>query len=392
MTVAAQEQQWRRRICDNFFVPEPLPALEASTQRRFTPAPGVRAEGLTYHTQFGLLVPAILYLPDPLPAEKIPAFVVVNGHGGDKYSWYSWYTGILFARGGAAALTYDPAGEGERNRLHRSGTRAHDGIKGDVVLARRLAGLMITDVRQAVAYLSQRTEVDGRRIAAGGYSMGSFVLALTGAVEPRLHACVLVGGGNLDGPEGYWDTSKPMCQALPYRSLSFLGDRPAAIYALHASRGPTLIFNGPDDTVVAMPNCGAPFFQELRQRTARLHGSADGVFETGFAPAGASHRPYFLTRPVAQWLEKQIDFPLWTEESIRSLPETRIGTWAEKTGVPLDKLYATEEREGGTPALGEDVPGYIAEMLNVLPRDEWETRKKDFVLESWLEAVQGRGK
>ncbi len=369
-------------------MPEPLPALEASTQRRFTPAPGVRAEGLTYRTQFGLLVPAILYLPDPLPAGKIPAFIVVNGHGGDKYSWYAWYTGILFARGGAAVLTYDPVGEGERNRLHRSGTRAHDSIKGDAVLARHLAGLMITDVRQAVSYLSQRAEVDGRRIAAGGYSMGSFVLALAGAVEPRLHACVLVGGGNLDGPEGYWDNSKPMCQGLPYRSLSFLGDRPAAIYALHASRGPTLIFNGPDDTVVAIPNCGTSFFQELQQRVVRLHGSADGVFETGFAPAGASHRPYFLTRPVVQWLDKQIDFPHWTEESIRSLPETRIGAWAEKTGVPLDKSYATEEREGGTPALGEDVPGYTPEMLNVLPRDQWESRKRDFILESWLEAAQ----
>ncbi len=389
--IAGQEQQWRRRICENFFVPEPLPALEASTQRRFAPAPGVRVEGLTYRTQFGLLVPALLYLPDPMPGEKIPAFLVVNGHGGDKYSWYSWYTGILLARGGAAVLTYDPVGEGERNRLHRSGSRAHDSIKGGVVLARRLAGLMITDVRQAVSYLSQRAEVDAQRIAAGGYSMGSFVLALAGAVEPRLHACVLVGGGNLDGPGGYWDDSKPMCQALPYRSLSFLGDRPAVIYALHAARGPTLIFNGPDDTVVAMPNSGMLFFEELRQRVARLHGNADGVFETSFAPAGTGHRPYFLTRPVLQWLHKQIDFPRWTEESIRTMPETRIGTWAEKTGVPLDKLYATEPREGGTPALGEDIPGYAPEMLDVLPRDQWESRKKDFVLESWLEAVQGKG-
>jgi hypothetical protein len=161
-------QQWRKQICDNFFVPEPLPALEASTHRHFTPAPGVQAEGLTYRTQFGLLVPAILYLPDPMPAEKIPAFIVVNGHGGDKYSWYSYYAGILFARGGAAVLTYDQVGEGERNRLHKSGTRAHDSIKGDAMLARHLAGLMITDVRQAVSYLSQRAQVDERRIAVGG--------------------------------------------------------------------------------------------------------------------------------------------------------------------------------------------------------------------------------
>jgi hypothetical protein len=27
-------------------------------------------------------------------------------------------------------------------------------------------------------------------------------------------------------------------------------------------------------------------------------------------------------------------------------------------------------------------------MLNVLPRDQWESRKKDFILEAWLEAAQ----
>ncbi len=384
---AAQEQLWRKQICDNFFVPAPLPDLDAKTHRRFAAAPGVVAEGVTYTTQLGMRVPAILYLPDPLPktpSSKIPAFIVVNGHGGDKYAWYSWYTGILFARGGAAVLTYDMAGEGERNRDHKYASRAHDNLKGDAVLARCLAGLMITDVRQAVAYLRQRPEVDGGRVAAGGYSLGSFVLALAGAVETNLHACVLVGGGNLDGSGGYWDSSgKKMCQALPYQSLSFLGDRPAVIYALHAARGPTFIFNGLGDSVVGIPGHAQPFFNDLRRRTIELCGSSNSVFETGFAPTNASHRPYFITRPVVQWLEREIDFPNWTEESIRAMPETKISVWAAKTGVTLDKLYATEEREGGTPALGDNIPGYSREMLNVFPREEWEKLKDNYILEAW---------
>lgn len=386
-----QEKQLRKQICENFFVPDPLPALEARTERRFTPAPGVKAEGVTYTTQFGMRVPAMLYLPDPLPrtaSGKIPAFIVVNGHGGDKYCWYSWYTGILYARGGAAVLTYDMAGEGERNRTHKYSSRAHDSIKGDAVLARHLAGLMITDVRQAVSYLSQRPEVDPQRIAAGGYSLGSFVLALAGAVEPRLHACVMVGGGNLDGPDGRWDNSgKKMCESQPYRSLSFLGDRPAVIYALHAARGPALIYNGLGDSVVGIPKQGEAFFKDLRERTVALHGGPAGVFDTGFAPTNASHRPYFLIRPVVQWLEKQIDFPNWTEATIRAMPETRIGSWAGTNGVVIDKLYATEEREGGTLALGDDIPGYTREMLNVFPTAEWETRKRDYILETWVEAA-----
>jgi dienelactone hydrolase len=389
---AAQVQQSRKAICENFFIPDPLPALDAQIHRRFSPAPGVKAEAVSYTTQFGLRVPAILYLPDPLPAPasgKIPAFIVVNGHGGDKYCWYSWYAGILFARGGAAVLTYDQIGEGERNRDHKCGSRAHDNIKGDAVLARELMGLMITDVRQAVSYLAQRPDVDPQRIAAGGYSLGSFVLVLTGAVEPRLRACVMVGGGNLDGPNGRWDnSSKKMCESQPYRSLSFLGDRPAVIYALHAARGPALIFNGLGDSVVGIPKHGEPFFHDLRERTAQLHGGMAGVFDVGFAPTNASHRPYFLTRPVVLWLEKQLDFPNWSEASIKAMPETKIGPWAQTNGVLLDKLYATEEREAGTLALGSDIPGYSRDALDLFTPQEWQLRKKDFILETWVQAAQ----
>jgi hypothetical protein len=102
----------------------------------------------------------------------------------------------------------------------------------------------MTDLMQAVSYLSGRAEVDPLRIGAMGYSMGSFVVTLTCAVETRLRACVAVGGGNLDGPMEYWDHGKMMCQGIPYLSLMFLGDRPAALYAMRASIGPMLVFNG----------------------------------------------------------------------------------------------------------------------------------------------------
>jgi hypothetical protein len=259
-------------------------------------------------------------------------------------------------------------------------------------VARRLCGLMMTDVMQAVSYLAERPEVDPRRIGAMGYSLGSFVVGLTGAVERRLLARVLVGGGNFDGPDGYWDSSnKRMCQSIPYRSLGFLGDRPAAIYALHAWRGPTLVYNGLADTVVAIPTHGETFCADLQERTARLRGDNVGVFETGFAPS-ASHRRFFVTRPVALWLERHLDLPSWTEADIRTMPETHIGPWAEARGVPLDRLYATEEREGGVRALGADVPGLARSDLFVFPPDEWERRKGRMIYESWLDEVKALAK
>lgn len=387
----AKARELRTQIKAHFLVPEPLPALDAITHRRFTPAPGVVAEAVTYVTEFGMRVPAILYLPESRPAgAKIPAFIVVNGHGGDKYAWYSFYSGVAYARAGMAVLTYDPAGEGERSANRQSGTREHDRLKGDELLARRLAGLMITDVMQAVSYLAGRREVDASRIGAGGYSMGSFVLALAGAVEPRLRACVLVGGGNLDGTGGYWDGSKPMCQGLPYRSLGFLGDRAAVLYGLHAMRGPLLIWNGRVDSVVNMPRTQDAFFDDLRGRVVAQRGTAEGVFEYGFTAAG-SHRPYFVTRPVAHWLEQELALPPRNGISIRELPETHVSEWAAAHQVAMDPLYATEEREGGTRGIGDRMPGYARESLSVFTPAEWAQRKTTLIFDAWVDAARRAG-
>jgi dienelactone hydrolase len=387
-TTAAQESGWRSAIAAAWFADGPAPELAPETHSTFAPEPGVIAERISYGTQFGMRVPAILYRPRA-PVRSAPGLIVVNGHGGDKYSWYAFYSGVLYARAGAFVLTYDPAGEGERNVQRRSGTRAHDKVEPPDELAQRLGGLMLTDISQAVSYLAQRPEVDPRRLAAMGYSMGSFILSVTAAVERRLKACVLAGGGNLDGPDGYWDNSKPMCQGIPYTSLSFLGDRPAVIYALHAARGPTLIYNGLEDTVVAIPRHGEALFTDLRRRVVALRGSDSGVFETAFVP-GVSHRPFFVTRPVALWLERQLDFPHWDEAQIQAMPETHIAAWAQANAVELDRSYATEHREGGTRALGSGVPGLTRADLTVFSEDTWERLQDRLIHESWVREAKSR--
>src|ERR1041385_4017627 len=79
-----QAEQWRGQIRSALFVPTPLPPLEAKTHGQFEPESGIVAERVTYASQYGLRVPAILYLPKERKG-KIPALIVVNGHGGDKY-------------------------------------------------------------------------------------------------------------------------------------------------------------------------------------------------------------------------------------------------------------------------------------------------------------------
>jgi hypothetical protein len=104
------------------------------------------------------------------------------------------------------------------------------------------------------------------------------------------------------------------------------------------------------------PKWARVFFEDLRKRTIKLHGSAKNVFDFGFEP-GAEHRPYFVTRPVALWLQQKMRFPNWTAEAIAKMPETHISEWAQKENVFMDRLYATELREGGTRTLGTGIPG-----------------------------------
>jgi dienelactone hydrolase len=386
----SQIDTWRRELRRALFIPDPLPQLDAQTYSTTEIAPGVTVDKLSYLTAYGLRVPAVVYRPTRAPAARMPAIVVVNGHGADKSSWYSYYTGVLYARAGAVVLTYDPIGEGERNDDHKDFTSEHDQLViNPSSMPTRLGGLMVTDVMQAVSYLASRRDVDPHRIAVLGFSMGSFISSLAGAADPRIHALLLVGGGDLDGPHGYWDSGHAiMCQAAPYKALSFLGDRPAILFTLSARRGDTFIINGTADTVVAIPTHGSDFFADLRQRVIALNGGqrtkSGSVFTTFFDP-GASHRPSWITPTAATWLNNELHLPNWRGKSIDTLPTTTIGDWARSVGLELNKSSARPDRDAGIVALSTDAPLLTADQLDVLPRAEWDRRKAGFIYATWLQ-------
>jgi pimeloyl-ACP methyl ester carboxylesterase len=245
---------------------------------------------------------------------------------------------------------------------------------------------MVTDVMQAVSYLIQRRDVDSHRIAVLGFSMGSFTSVLAGAVDPRVRALLLTGGGDIDGSDGYWDRSAIMCQGGPYRALSFLGDRPAILYTLNARRGATFIINGTNDTVVDIPHHEQDFFDALRLRVIALNGSSRGVFETYFDP-GASHRPNWMTRIAADWLDKNLHFPNWPQQpadTVATLPVEPMRAWAERVGFALNKSSSREDRDAGLSIIIADVPLLSQDQLDILTPAEWERRKSEFVYSTWV--------
>lgn len=392
LCLAAAHPNWddlRARIDSTLHIALPLPQLEDKSFGTFAPAPGVQADRVSYASGYYLRVPAIVYHPAGATITRHPALVIVNGHGGDKSSLYAWWAGILYARAGGIVLTYDPIGEFERNKERRSNTNQHDEVQQpEDEMARRLSGLMITDVMQAVRYLKTRRDVDERRIAILGFSMGSFVSALTCAADTEISVCVLVGGGNLDGPGGRWDSeSKPMCEAIPYKSLSFLGDRGAVLMALSAKRGPSLLHNGTDDSVVGFRKQGPEFLPELRRRTIAELGNSRNIFDVQWT-TGGGHRPYFLTRPVALWLQSRLKFPNWTAKQIEALPETQIGPWAIAHGLQKEDSPSYEHNEGGTMALGNDIPSVSRDQLHAIPDAVWASLQDRYIYESWVEHAQ----
>ena len=339
---------------------------------------------VSYATDYtGFACPPLSYHQAGATITRHPALVIVNGHSGDKSSWYAYWAGILYARAGAVVLTYDPIGEYERHWQKKSATRQHDIDLAPPEMAVRLTGLMVTDILQGVRYLAQRSDVDPKNIAVVGYSMGSLISSFSCAIDPSVHACVLVGGGDLDGRNGYWDTSAKMCQGTAYRALDFLGDRGAVIFALNARRGFTLIYNGTSDKVVDITGHGEDFFANLRQQTIDLLGTKKDVFDYQFLPDGG-HRPYFLTRPVAFWLTEKLKFPNWNKRSqLATMPETHIGEWMVANHLKEKSTPEFELGEGGTMALGNDIPPVPRSDLRAIPDALWDAEQDNYVYESW---------
>jgi dienelactone hydrolase len=386
-TTPAHLEHLHQQATHALYIDSPLPPLAPKTYNTFLTTPNIRVEHITFASQYGTRVPAVVYVPTHVN-RKAPAIVVVCGHGGDKSSWYAVYTGLLYASAGAVVVTYDPVGEFERSVTRSSETNEHDKLIPGLTHTERVGGWMVEDAMQAIRYAASRNDVDATRIAVAGYSMGSFhailATALAGPQLPRIRSLVLSGGGNLDGHNEYWDSNpKPNCQSGPYMALNFLGDRGAMLYAMRAQTGPTLVLNGDQDSLITRFNETEPFFIALRSRIAASTGSQRNLPETIWFPS-AGHRPSWVTRSAALWLNHQLHFPNWTTAQINAFPTIRAADWASKTNVRISHGYEIEQREGGVLALDLGLPGLTREQLTSVPAAEWQTNRSLYTLEGWI--------
>lgn len=173
---------------------KPLPLAKATLYKLRFPSPVVTdvPENNTVHAEY--------YLPEG--KGPFPGVIVLDITGGDQ----------SLSRTICQALTQHKIA-GLFVQMAHYGPRRPPGSKRRLMTANiseTLANVRQTvlDLRRAAAWMETRAELDSKRLGILGTSLGSFLSALTGEMEPRLgRVGIMLGGGGL--VDAYWDHPLP---------------------------------------------------------------------------------------------------------------------------------------------------------------------------------------
>ena len=177
-------------------------------------------EKLQFDNGAGAVVPGYLLLPKRA-AEKSPGILYCHWHGGQydvgkeelfRTNAVPEPAGPALARRGCVVLAIDAYGFGERNGKGPGGPAEKDSAgeltasKFNLWLGRTLWGMILRDDLMALDYLSSRPEVDARRLAVTGISMGAtrtwWILALDDRPRTGVAVCCLTRYQNLIADQG----------------------------------------------------------------------------------------------------------------------------------------------------------------------------------------------
>lgn len=172
-------EETRRQL--DYDTAAPLDVKEAGTQSRGD----VRIVDLSYASPLGGRVPAYLVLP---PGEgKHPAVLLLHPGQGNRSTFLDEAVGLAKDRG-FAALTIDAPFLRPENQGKRGGNPWNPEI------SRKEQIQTIVDLRRGFDLLVSRPEVDPRRLAYVGHSLGATVGGTLAGVEKRPVAFVLIAG------------------------------------------------------------------------------------------------------------------------------------------------------------------------------------------------------
>ncbi len=116
---------------------------------------------------------------------------MLPGHGDPEWSPSVQDRCLSFAKRGYVVMLVEPFGQNERGDI-ASWNESHDAQSTAYLLptGQGLLGCIMSDHRAELSYLLSRPDVDARRVAVTGVSMGGTHSVWFAAIDPRVTACV----------------------------------------------------------------------------------------------------------------------------------------------------------------------------------------------------------
>ena len=148
-----------------------------------------------------------VYMPKNIkPDDKLPAIVFVHGTGGVKKMDWSVRLAVACAQNGYVFLNFDYRGWGEsESKLMMLEDMPEPDKDGEVTVKARAIrwqmdfGDQVTDIRNAIAFISGEKNVDYTRVGVFGTSYGGGLATWVAAKDPRVKCAVAqvpgMGGG-----------------------------------------------------------------------------------------------------------------------------------------------------------------------------------------------------
>jgi len=156
---------------------------------------GYRIEKLIYESEPGIVIPALLYVPDA-GASKKAALLMVTGDGKAA----STAEAEQFATSGTVVLSIDMRGTGETRVDTDMNSRESDRYFGDfsdimtaLLVGKTMAGMRALDVARGIDLLLSRNEVDPNQVYGYGKDEGGLPLLYASVLDSRIRRVVLAG-------------------------------------------------------------------------------------------------------------------------------------------------------------------------------------------------------